>query len=154
MRCGLFNVITLTQTVGIVRNWNQCAILVAQMYNRHFVISGLYTEGQDPLTTACAVLAPAALVGAVTAVGFGAGGIVAGTPAAAWMATSGGATAAGGLTAMAQSIGAAGLAAPGTAITGFFGGLFGAGAAAAAEQAYTKVTKNQRRKEISSKKWV
>ncbi len=39
--CDLFKVITLTQTVAFVRNRDGCAILVAQMHNRQFVVSGL-----------------------------------------------------------------------------------------------------------------
>lgn len=79
-----------------------------------------------------AVLAPIAVPIAVGALGFGAGGIIAGTPAAAIMASYGGAVTAGSACAIMQSIGAAGLSATGALISGTVGGLVGGAAGVAA----------------------
>ncbi|KAK3825385.1 MAG: hypothetical protein J3Q66DRAFT_327642 [Benniella sp.] len=68
-----------------------------------------------------AAVGPVAIVGVVTLLGFGAGGIVAGTPAAAFMAIYGGAVPAGGLCAILQSIGAGGLSAGGTTASSTIG---------------------------------
>ncbi|KAF9102933.1 hypothetical protein BGX27_010808 [Mortierella sp. AM989] len=61
-----------------------------------------------------AVAAPFAVVGIVGAIGFGAGGIVAGSWAAGFMASYGGTVAAGSACAVLQSVGAAGLGMAGT----------------------------------------
>ncbi|KAF9354271.1 hypothetical protein BGX34_011122 [Mortierella sp. NVP85] len=68
------------------------------------------------------VAAPLLVTGAVAALGFGAGGIIVGTPAAMIMASYGGAVTAGSACAILQSIGAAGLGATGTAIASTVGG--------------------------------
>lgn len=78
------------------------------------------------------VAGPLLVTGTVAALGFGAGGIVAGTPAAAIMASYGGAVTAGSACAVLQSIGAAGLGAAGTAIASAVGAAAAAGGAAAA----------------------
>ncbi|CAG8554190.1 4259_t:CDS:2, partial [Cetraspora pellucida] len=62
------------------------------------------------------LLGPLAFVGAVGAIGFGSGGIAAGSFAAWMMSLNGGATAAGSLVAILQSVGAAGLGVTGTLI--------------------------------------
>ncbi|KAK3825386.1 MAG: hypothetical protein J3Q66DRAFT_327643 [Benniella sp.] len=74
-----------------------------------------------------AALAPAIVTGIVGALGFQAGGIVAGSAAAGIMASQGGAVAAGSACAVLQSIGAAGLGAAGTAVASTVGGLAGVG---------------------------
>ncbi|CAG8781440.1 13949_t:CDS:1, partial [Cetraspora pellucida] len=68
------------------------------------------------LTVSGLVLGPLAFVGAVGAIGFGSGGIAAGSIAAWIMSLNGGATAAGSLVAILQSVGAAGLGVTGTLI--------------------------------------
>ncbi|KAF9584362.1 hypothetical protein BGW38_006746, partial [Lunasporangiospora selenospora] len=73
-----------------------------------------------------AVLAPVAITGAVTAMGFSAGGIVSGTTAASWMASYGGTVVSGSLVAGLQSIGAAGLPAASSVLVSTIGGI-GAG---------------------------
>jgi len=78
---------------------------------------------------ALAVAAPFAFVGTVSLLGFGSGGIVAGSTAAGMMsaeaAAAGGGIAAGGTVATLQSIGAAGLGITGTAGAASVGGLCG-----------------------------
>ncbi|KAF9988522.1 hypothetical protein BGZ65_000592 [Modicella reniformis] len=78
------------------------------------------------------IAGPLIVTGAVAALGFGAGGILAGTPAAAIMASYGGTVTSGSLWAVLQSIGAAGLGATGTVIAGSVGGAVVAGGVAAA----------------------
>jgi len=76
-----------------------------------------------------AVLGPAAIVGAVGALGFTSGGIVAGSAAASIMSSYGGAVASGSACAILQSVGAAGLGVAGTAAaagTGAAAGRLGA----------------------------
>ncbi|KNC84704.1 hypothetical protein SARC_03079 [Sphaeroforma arctica JP610] len=70
-----------------------------------------------------AVVAPIVAVASVSALGFGAGGIVAGSPAAGIMAYSGGAVASGSTCAVLQSVGAAGLGAASTSALVVGGGL-------------------------------
>mmetsp|Transcript_14012 Transcript_14012/g.21279 ORF Transcript_14012/g.21279 Transcript_14012/m.21279 type:complete len:552 (+) Transcript_14012:79-1734(+) len=76
------------------------------------------------------VAAPFAVMGAVSALGFGAGGIASGSIAAGWMSAeaiaSGGMIAAGGTVATLQSIGAAGLGIAGTSAALGAGATFGA----------------------------
>ncbi|RIB11383.1 hypothetical protein C2G38_2203569 [Gigaspora rosea] len=67
------------------------------------------------------VLTPLIAVGVIQAMGFGAGGIAAGSIAAWLMSLNGGATAAGSLVAILQSIGAAGLSTGATIGTGTVG---------------------------------
>lgn len=76
---------------------------------------------------------PLAFPMVVTAVGFGAGGIVAGSPAALFMASYGGAVAPGSLCAVLQSIGATGAIAGGSTITSLGAGLTTAGVASCEE---------------------
>ncbi|KAF0488012.1 interferon alpha-inducible protein 27-like protein 2b [Gigaspora margarita] len=73
------------------------------------------------------VLTPIIVVGLIEAIGFGAGGIAAGSFAAWLMSLNGGATAAGSLVAILQSIGAAGLTAGATVGTGTAGATVMAG---------------------------
>ncbi|CAG8754989.1 2463_t:CDS:2, partial [Gigaspora rosea] len=73
------------------------------------------------------VLTPIIVVGLIEAIGFGAGGIAAGSFAAWLMSLNGGATAAGSLVAILQSIGAAGLTAGATVGTGTAGATIMAG---------------------------
>eukprot|EP00985_Skeletonema_marinoi_P008700 scaffold3966_cov144-Skeletonema_marinoi.AAC.5 len=75
---------------------------------------------------AAAVLGPYAVVSAVGAMGFTAGGIAAGSTASWMMSLSGGSVAAGGLVATLQSIGAAGLGFTGTAVSAGAGAVTGA----------------------------
>ncbi|CAG8651870.1 13936_t:CDS:1, partial [Gigaspora margarita] len=70
------------------------------------------------------VLTPIIVVGLIQAIGFGVGGIAAGSFAAWLMSLNGGATAAGSLVAILQSIGAAGLTAGATIGTGAAGATF------------------------------
>lgn len=88
-----------------------------------------------------AVLAPIAVPVAVGALGFGAGGIVAGTPAAAIMASYGGAVTAGSACAIMQSIGAVGLSATGALISGAVGGVVGGATGIAAGAVAEKMDK-------------
>ncbi|KAF9354272.1 hypothetical protein BGX34_011123, partial [Mortierella sp. NVP85] len=81
------------------------------------------------------VAGPMLVTGTVAALGFGAGGIIAGTPAAAIMASYGGAVTAGSACAIMQSIGAAGLSAAGTVIASTVGGAAAAGGVAAVASA-------------------
>ncbi|KAG0035409.1 hypothetical protein BGZ82_005277 [Podila clonocystis] len=69
-----------------------------------------------------ATLAPFAVVGFVTALGFTSGGILAGSTAAGIMSSYGGSVAAGSACAVLQSIGAAGLSGVATAIASTVGG--------------------------------
>ncbi|KAJ8317905.1 hypothetical protein KUTeg_002996 [Tegillarca granosa] len=87
------------------------------------------------------VLAPIAVPVAVGALGFGAGGIVAGTPAAAIMASYGGAVTAGSACAIMQSIGAVGLSATGALISGAVGGVVGGATGIAAGAVAEKMDK-------------
>ncbi|KAF0488016.1 interferon alpha-inducible protein 27-like protein 2b [Gigaspora margarita] len=73
------------------------------------------------------VLTPIIAVGLIQVIGFGAGGIAAGSFAAWLMSLNGGATAAGSLVAILQSIGAAGLTAGATIGTGTAGATVMAG---------------------------
>ncbi|KAK3825377.1 MAG: hypothetical protein J3Q66DRAFT_327609 [Benniella sp.] len=81
------------------------------------------------------VAGPLLVTGTVAALGFGAAGIIAGTPAAAIMASYGGAVTAGSACAIMQSIGAAGLGAAGTVIASTVGGAAAAGGVAAVASA-------------------
>ncbi|CAG8460747.1 22573_t:CDS:2 [Cetraspora pellucida] len=76
------------------------------------------------LTIGGVVLAPIVFVGLVQVIGFGSGGIVAGSFAAWMMSLQGGATAAGSLVAILQSIGAAGISLGATVATSAGGGTF------------------------------
>lgn len=82
-------------------------------------------------TGAGLALSPFLVTAIVGALGFGAAGIVAGSPAAAIMASYGGAVTAGSVCAILQSIGAAGLSSLATAITSIVGGVAAGGAMAA-----------------------
>ncbi|KAF9988524.1 hypothetical protein BGZ65_000594 [Modicella reniformis] len=82
---------------------------------------------------------PLIVTGAIAGLGFGAGGILAGTPAAAIMASYGGTVASGSLCAVLQSIGAAGLGATGTVIAGSVGGAVAAGGVVAAMDEVKKI---------------
>lgn len=80
-----------------------------------------------------AIVAPLAVTGIVGALGFQAGGIVAGSAAAGIMASSGGAVAAGSICAVLQSVGAVGLGVGGTIATSAVG-VAGAGGILAARR--------------------
>jgi hypothetical protein len=82
--------------------------------------------------TAGILLSPLIVTSVVALLGFGAGGIIAGTPAAAIMAAYGGAVSAGSICAVLQSIGAAGLSSLAAAITSIVGGVAAGGAATVA----------------------
>ncbi|KAF9345208.1 hypothetical protein BGX26_003399, partial [Mortierella sp. AD094] len=91
-------------------------------------------------TIAVAAVAPFVFVGAVSAFGFGAAGIVGGSPAAAFMASYGGAVSSGSLCATLQSIGAAGLGPAGVFLTTGVGAAIGAGLSALGLQVNSPIT--------------
>ena len=75
-----------------------------------------------------AAAAPLVVLATVPILGFGAGGVIAGTPAAWLMSTYGGVIGAGSICASFQSIGAAGLTYSGIVTTGVAGGVAGSAA--------------------------
>ncbi|KAJ3159205.1 hypothetical protein HDU86_001808 [Geranomyces michiganensis] len=105
--------------------------------------AALFLAGSGVLIAGAVVAAPLAFTATIGMAGFGTGGILAGSPAAAFMATYGGSVGAGSLCAGLQSIGAAGLGATGTGIAGSVGGVFAAGATAAARKFSTKRSHGQ-----------
>lgn len=89
------------------------------------------------------VLGPLAVMGTIGAIGFGVGGIGAGSYAAWMMSLEGGATAAGGLVATMQSIGAAGLGATGVAASMTAGAVVGGSASTVAVEAVAGLNQKQ-----------
>ncbi|KAF9173945.1 hypothetical protein BGX21_001910 [Mortierella sp. AD011] len=79
---------------------------------------------------AAACVAPSLFTSAVAAAGFGASGIVAGSPAAAFMASYGGLVSSGSICATLQSIGAVGLGPVGFVVTGAVGAAVSIGVSA------------------------
>jgi len=87
----------------------------------------------------CAAAAVAAAPVVATALGFGAAGIVAGTPAAWMMSTYGGSVAAGSAVATLQSIGAVGVTAKTAATVYAAGAMYCCAGARSAEQLKKRV---------------
>ncbi|CAG8444404.1 16209_t:CDS:2 [Dentiscutata heterogama] len=99
---------------------------------KDFIVDNKNIVAIGAITIGGLVFTPIAIVGIVQAIGFGAGGIAAGSFAAWLMSLQGGATAAGSLVAILQSVGAAGLTAgatigsgaAGASVMGILGKLF------------------------------
>lgn len=113
----------LTDRCGACTSWNLEAILPTSLSEEQI----WRRVGIGAATVLAAVAAPFTVLGVVSAMGFGSGGIVAGSMAA-WMMSaetiaSGGAIAAGGTVATLQSIGAVGLSASATALAASSGAV-------------------------------
>ncbi|KAG0241369.1 hypothetical protein BGX31_001209 [Mortierella sp. GBA43] len=100
--------------------------ILAVLRSKQFVVGAIVASAALGIA-----LTPLMVTSIVTALGFTAGGIVMGSPAAAIMAYYGGTVTAGSLCAILQSIGASGLSFMGTAIAGAIGGVATGGAAVA-----------------------
>jgi len=122
----------------LVRGESDCPVPPAPAPDSALVRSGTTLAAAATIGGLAAIAAPFAVMGVVSALGFGSGGIAAGSTAAAWMSAeavaSGGVVAAGGTVATLQSIGAAGLGAAGvtaSAAGGAVGGTLVGGSVAA-----------------------
>mmetsp|Transcript_26261 Transcript_26261/g.60027 ORF Transcript_26261/g.60027 Transcript_26261/m.60027 type:complete len:403 (-) Transcript_26261:41-1249(-) len=110
-------------------------------------ISSKQIVGTGSAAIISAVAAPFAVVGIVGAIGFGSGGITAGSIAAWMMSTeaiaAGGGVAAGGTVATLQSIGAAGLGAAGASVAAATGAVVGGGLSSAGVAAASNALVNE-----------
>jgi hypothetical protein len=120
--------------IGKDEAWCLQPVLPGMIVNQNNLRKALSFLGGSAVGMA---LGPLAVMGTVGAIGFGVGGIGAGSCAAWMMSLEGGATAAGGLVATMQSVGAAGLGATGVAASMTAGAVVGGSASAAEADAFS-----------------
>jgi len=126
--------------IGKDEVWCLQPVLPGMIVNQNTHSNALSFLGGSALGMA---LGPLALMGTVGAIGFGVGGIGAGSCAAWMMSLEGGATAAGGLVAAMQSVGAAGLGATGVAASMTAGAVIGGSASTVAVEAVSGLKQKQ-----------